>query len=111
MKYRPLTATHLKLIAISAMLIDHIAPNLSISHDTLGGMLLRVPGRITAPIMCYMIAEGFYHTSSKKKYLCRLLLFAFISHIPYNLCMGTNFPTTSVMWCLAMGLSALIIAK
>lgn len=111
MKLRPLTATHLKIIAILAMLIDHIVATSLISHDTVWGMMLRIPGRVTAPIMCYMIAEGFHYTSSKRNYLRRLLLFALISHIPYNLCMSTRFPTTSVMWCLAMGLAALTVVK
>lgn len=111
MKPKGLTATHLKLIAICAMFLDHMVGTSPISHDTVWGMLLRVPGRITAPIMCYLIAEGFYHTSNKKKYLHRLLLFALIAHIPYNLCMSTRFPTTSVMWTLAMGLWALMVVK
>lgn len=110
MNYKIFTATQLKLIALAAMFIDHLA-TVFISHDTFWGMALRVPGRIVAPIMCYMISEGFFYTKDKKKYLGRLLLFALISHIPYNLCMGTRFPTTSVMWSLAMGLAALTIAK
>lgn len=57
-----LTATQLKRIGISAMLLDHFA-GLFINHDTPLGMALRIPGRIVAPIMCYMISEGFFHTS------------------------------------------------
>ena len=30
---------------------------------------------ITAPIMCFFIAEGYYHTHSRRKYLERLLLY------------------------------------
>lgn len=112
MRRKVLTSTHLKIIAIAAMFIDHMVVGTSIiSHDTLWGMVLRVPGRVTAPIMCYMVAEGFHYTSNRKKYLRRLLLFALLSHIPYNLCMGTTFPVTGVMWTLSLGLMALAIAK
>jgi len=35
-----------------------------------------------------MIAEGFAHTRSKKRYMLTMLVFALISEIPYNLMMG-----------------------
>lgn len=92
------------------MLLDHIVA-VFISHDTMWGMALRVPGRITAPIMCYLISEGFYYTSNKRKYLGRMFLFALISHFPYNLCLGNSFPVTSVMWTLSLGLTALTVVK
>lgn len=104
------TSTQLKRIALGAMFFDHFV-GVFISHDTIWGMALRIPGRIVAPIMCYMISEGFYHTSDIKKYLRRLYFFALISHIPFNLCIGMGFPTTSVMCGLALGLTALVAVK
>lgn len=68
MKWKGLTSTQLKTIAITAMLLDHFA-GLFINHDAIGSMALRVPGRIVAPIMCYMISEGFFYTSNKRNYL------------------------------------------
>ena len=68
---------------------------------------------ITAPIMCFFIAEGYYHTHSRRKYLQRLLLGAVISHVPHALACG--FPVgelwwyTSVMWSLFLGLLTLIV--
>ena len=35
--------------------------------------------------MCYFLVEGYQYTHSKKKYLQRLVLFAFLSQIPYSL--------------------------
>ena len=102
MRKSGLTVNQLKRIAIGAMLLDHIAA-VFVSHDTPWGMALRVPGRITAPIMCFMASEGFFHSTDRRKYLKRMLLFAVISHFPYNLCMGIRFPTTSVMWSLFWG--------
>lgn len=41
-----------------------------------------------------------------------MLIFALISHLPYNLCFGfTFFQSTSVIWGLAMGLVALTAIK
>jgi len=106
-----LTANKLKMIAIIAMFFDHFIA-VFIPHDTIYGILLRIPGRISAPIICYFIAEGYFYTSNKHKYASRLLLFALVSHIPYNLLFGYDFfQVTSVIWSLAMGLIALIVIK
>lgn len=107
-----LNANQLKIIAIAAMTIDHAAA-IFLPHGPLK-MILRCIGRLAAPIMCYMIAEGYHHTSNRKRYLLRLILFALISHVPFNLSMNFDLSplaATSVMWSLAMGLLALIIVK
>ncbi len=80
---RPLTANALKYIAIAAMLIDHIAWSFVNDYSVLG-QLMHVIGRLTAPIMCYFIAEGYYYTKNVKKYLLRLGLFALISWAPFT---------------------------
>ncbi len=111
MQKKELTANQLKTIAIIAMLLDHVAW-LFFSTQSVWGQLIHAFGRITAPIMCYFIAEGFHYTSNVKKYIGRLLLFAAISHFPYVLYFSYPwYRTTSVMWTLAMGLIALWIVK
>ncbi len=108
---RQLTSNQLKMIAIIAMFIDHFVA-VFINHNTELGIILQTPGRLVAPIMCYMIAEGYYKTSSVNKYLKRLFVFAIISHFVYNLTFGfTLFQATSVMWGLFLGLFALKIIK
>ncbi len=62
---RPLTANVLKYIAIAAMLIDHIAWSFVSDYSVLG-QIMHVIGRLTAPIMCYFIAEGYYYTRNVK---------------------------------------------
>ncbi len=46
---------------------------------------MRIIGRLAMPLYAFGIAEGFIHTSSRKKYFCRLLIFAAIAEIPYVL--------------------------
>ncbi len=74
------------------MLIDHIAMFFlsgGLAKATLSRIavysLMRVTGRLTAPIMLFFLVEGFIHTSSRKKYGVRLLIFGLISQIPYAL--------------------------
>jgi len=102
-----LTAHQIKTIAIIAMLLDHIGWAF---FDTFSfwGQILHLIGRITAPIMCFFIVQGYFHTHSFKKYFARLIIFGFISHVPYVYFINgeiTIFPF-SVMYTLALGLLA-----
>ena len=73
----------LKYIAVAAMLCDHIAL-VFVGMNNPVGVAMRFFGRLTAPIMCYFLVEGFVHTRSKKKYGIRLFIFAIISQIPFS---------------------------
>lgn len=114
----------IKIIAIVAMTMDHIAWTVwpEYSKEPLP-ILLHLIGRITAPVMCYFIAEGYHYTRNVGKYTRRLFLFAAISHFPYLLASihfvdwlsfipfyyGDILNQTSVMWPLAWGLVMLRI--
>lgn len=79
----------LKIIAILSMLLDHIA-YLFISSSNFLYYIFRIIGRVCAPIMFFGIANGYKYTSNKKKYGLRLLMFAFISQVPYSLFIGNK---------------------
>ncbi len=116
-KLKCLNSNTLKMIAICVMLFDHIVYliaylNPSLYPTFLFTTILHIPGKIVAPIMCNFIAQGYYYTRSRKKYVLRLFIFALISHIPYNLFFGTDMlMTTSIIWGLMLGLISLIIVK
>lgn len=113
-----LNSNQLKLIAIMAMTLDHLTWTLWPGYSREWWVILfHIVGRLTAPIMWYFIAEGYYYTHNLKKYALRLFFLALISHFAYNFCFGipfvpfktTVFNQTSVAWSLAWGLLLLYI--
>lgn len=67
-----LNSNTLKLLAVVAMICQHVTiffiPTTNPWYDPLFCF-----GMITAPIMYFFIAEGYYHTHSRRKYLELLL--------------------------------------
>ena len=83
-KNKLLDSNQLKIIAIAAMTVDHIAWMLFPGYPREAlPVIMHIIGRLTCPIMCYFIAEGYHYTKNIKKYTFRLFLFAFISHFAY----------------------------
>lgn len=100
-----MTGTAIKLIAIISMLIDHIGAVFFPQYT-----FLRAIGRIAFPIFSYFIAEGFYYTRNRTKYLLRLSLFALLSEIPFDLLFYgkiLEFSHQNVFFTLALGLLAI----
>ncbi len=79
-KYQVLDGTTLKIIAMISMVFDHVGD--MFFPDV---MWPRMIGRLAMPIFSFFIAEGFAHTRDRKKYLCRIGIFALISEIPFDL--------------------------
>ena len=75
----------LKIFAVLMMLLDHIAI-FFINPENYLYSIFRCFGRITAPLMIYLLVEGFIYTSSHLKYGLRLFLIGIASQIPYALC-------------------------
>lgn len=112
-----LSGNQLKLCAIAAMAADHLAWTIwpGYTHKEWWLLLIHIFGRLAAPVMWFMISEGYQYTRNFKKYLERLFIFAVISHFAYNFCFGISvipfqdsvLNQTSVIWglfCAALAL-------
>lgn len=105
-----LTGAQLKTIAVAAMILDHIGV-VFVPAGTVLHWALRCAGRLTMPIMCFFVAQGYWHTRHLGRYAARLFIGAALSHVPYALCFGYDirnvWQATSVMWTLFVSLLAL----
>lgn len=135
-----LSGTALKRIACASMLIDHIGasclenglfqtwPNpqgcstfaqLAAADPAFAPLYwldfaLRMIGRLAFPIYCFLLAEGFVHTRSPKRYGLRLALFALISELPFNAAFfgGLRAPGhQNVYFTLLLGLCAMALLR
>ena len=98
-----LSGSTLKIIAIIAMAIDHFAASIILygilmqqNPSFLGHpvsmtipwwniyQVMRFIGRIGFPVFCFLLIEGFLHTSSKKKYATRLFLLPLVAEFPFD---------------------------
>ena len=108
----------IKLLAIVAMTVDHIA-FMFVAPDSFLYFVMRLIGRITAPIMTFMLAEGFRYTRSRTKYLLRLFVFALISQPFYFRMLFGHAPVNvleylthwNVMFTLAVALLSLMLLE
>lgn len=99
----------LKMIAIITMIIDHIG-YVYIPVGTSYYTIFRAIGRISFPIFCFLIVEGFFHTRSHINYLIRLTVFAILSEIPFDLAFHKTlfyWDSQNVFITLALGLFAI----
>lgn len=123
---RGLNAYQLQLIAIFAMLIDHLAHiviNLNFAQSAAVATVMNCIGRLTMPIMCYFVAEGYHKTSNLKNYFIRLFAFAIIAQLPFYIfelsavpsslwdLIKANLRHVNVIFTLLMGLGALTAIK
>ena len=97
-----LNSFHLHIFAMVAMLCDHLWGSFFMHVEFLGYV-----GRLAFPLFAFLLTEGYFHTGDRKRYLKRLVIFALISEIPFNLLMVRSlfYPLhQNVLWGFALGI-------
>ena len=104
-----MTTFLMKWIAVLTMITDHVGrmffPDVHIFN---------IIGRIAFPLFAFLLIEGFVHTGNLKKYMLRMLIFACISEIPYDLAMQETwleFSRQNTIWTLTLGLLMLALCR
>lgn len=117
----------LKTVAIVTMLIDHIAAflypqipfltktlfTLSIPNITTKAVtpyyIMRSIGRIAFPLFCFLLVEGWKHSTNRFRYGLCLLIGAIVSEYPFDLVHGggLSFTHQNVFFTLFLGLIGL----
>lgn len=104
-----LNTTQLKIIAIMAMVCDHVAWGF-VEMFSVQGQIMHTIGRLTIPIMCYFIAEGYRKTSNLKKYIYRMVIFSLISVVPFFLFFGEEYGyRQNIIFDLLLALLTLVV--
>lgn len=113
----------LKKIAVITMLADHIGAvlveramllekteEMIYRNLQLADGILRSLGRISFPIFCFLLTEGFLHTKNLPKYMMRMAVFAIVSEIPFDLAFSGklwNVGSQNVFFTLLVGLAVM----
>jgi len=102
-----ISAFTLHALAMLFMLCDHIRITL-IPNNIWQNYI----GRLAFPIFAFMLVEGVHYSHDKANYIVRVLIFAFLSEIPFDL-MISGKPVyllrQNVMWTLLISLCCIII--
>ena len=91
-----LTSNALHLLAMGLMLCDHLWLTMASGNEW-----MTCVGRLSFPIFAFLLSEGYFYTKNRKRYGLRLLLFAVLSEIPFNLMVGGRPippPQQNVLW-------------
>jgi hypothetical protein len=80
--------TWLKLLAMAAMVFDHVAflilRNGGLGQGGLMDLVWRMPGRISIPVFAFLVAWGYeWYTKDRVRYALRLWVFALLSEPVY----------------------------
>ena len=97
-----ISSVGLHIIAMAFMLMDHMWATVFTNAQWLTQV-----GRLAYPIFAFMIVEGYTHTKNLKKYVLRLLCFAVITEIPFNLMVGNRlmyYVHQNVLWTFLIGI-------
>ena len=98
----------LRAIALISMFADHVG--LALFPD-IGAF--RCAGRLSFPLYCFLLAQGYLNTRSRSAYGRRLLILALVSEIPFDLLIFARpvcAAEQNVLFSLMLGLLAIYSA-
>ena len=98
----------LRLLALALMCVDHAGLALFPAVPA-----FRWVGRLAFPLYCFLIAQGYRHTRDLRAYARRLLLFALLSEIPFDLLIFgrvASMVEQNALFALLLALLALYVA-
>lgn len=75
---------------------------------------LRMAGRLAFPLVCFFLVQGMRYTHDRKKYLMRMILFALLSEIPFDLAIfgrWIDWRGQNVLFTLVIGLCVLYLLE
>ena len=107
--FQGISSFTLHIIAMLLMLCDHLWATVLPQYDWLTWV-----GRIAYPIFAFLLVEGYFHTHNLKKYMGRLLFWAILSELPFNLMYGggTFYPFhQNVLWTFLLGLFCIFVVE
>ncbi|MBQ9148299.1 MAG: conjugal transfer protein TraX [Oscillospiraceae bacterium] len=96
------TSALLHILGMAFMLCDHLWGTVVAGNDW-----LTCVGRLAFPIFAFLTEEGYLRTGNLKRYMGRLLVFAVLSEIPFNLAIGGSifYPVhQNVLWTFLISL-------
>ncbi|MBD5508870.1 MAG: conjugal transfer protein TraX [Lachnospiraceae bacterium] len=98
----------IKYIAMLTMFLNHVA-HIFLERGTPLYEIFVDIGFFTAPVMCFFLVEGYTYTRSKKEYGLRLVLFAMLSQIPFQLAFG--YSTLNMIYTLLCCFLILVVME
>ncbi|MCL2199109.1 MAG: conjugal transfer protein TraX [Defluviitaleaceae bacterium] len=103
-----LTAFWLKIIAVTGMILQHMALALPGAFPLGVEIFLQISGGLTFPILAFLLVDGFRATSNLSKYMTRLAVFGVISFVPHLFVLGTGL---NIMFTMALSLYLLKLRR
>ncbi len=104
-----ISSSALHILAMGFMLCDHLWAALFPAEEWLTCI-----GRMAFPIFAFMIAEGYRCTHDLRRYMLRMLLWACLSEIPFNLIYGGTvvYPYhQNVLWTFLISLLLIFLIE
>lgn len=101
-KVLDLSSAALHILAMALMLCDHLWATVVTGNEWMTSI-----GRIAFPLFAFLLVEGYFHTRDLRRYVRRLLLFAILSEIPFDLMCSSSVLDPfhqNVLWTFLLGI-------